>query len=204
MRIALVLIACILGDVGPESEPYEADPVFVAGELPCISAPFAADASEGSLMAAFGAPNVVSEILEDEAGEFVSTNLFPADPTRRLRVRWNDDASRSRLASVSVYDAGSVWTGPHGLSVGMTIEDAERLNGRPFEILGFGWDYGGQLWDTRGGSINRDIRGCRLFVFFSTASALTDDLIGDRAIMSNDPALRAVRPVVSSITYRYP
>ncbi|ANP44493.1 hypothetical protein ATE48_00425 [Candidatus Viadribacter manganicus] len=87
----------------------------------------------------------------------------------------------------------------------MTLEDLERLNGRPFEILGFGWDYGGQIWDMRGGAINRDTAGgCRLFVFFRTAVEHSDPLIGDRAIMSNDPDVRAIRPSVHLITYRYP
>ncbi|WP_156767533.1 hypothetical protein [Candidatus Viadribacter manganicus] len=106
---------------------------------------------------------------------------------------------------MSVSGASSAWTGPSSLALAMTLEDLERLNGRPFEILGFGWDYGGQIWDMRGGAINRDTAGgCRLFVFFRTAVEHSDPLIGDRAIMSNDPDVRAIRPSVHLITYRYP
>lgn len=202
MRVAFV---SLLGLVGACASPASADgptAPAVGGELPCLAGAFGANASRDSLVAAYGAANVTSEQLEDEGGEYVSTTVFTGE--QRLAVRWNHDGTLSEPDSISISGRASVWTGPHGLSLGMTLEDLERLNGRPFAILGFGWDHGGQIWDMRGGALSRDVSGCRLFVFFRADEAPTGDLIGDREIMSNDPALRAVRPTVRLITYRYP
>ena len=60
--------------------------------------------------------------------------------------------------------------------------------------------------DTRGGALSRDLAsGCLLFVFFEPrAEQIAESISGDRAIMSNDPALRAARPIVRQIIYRYP
>ncbi len=204
MRLTFVLLlGLVVGCASPTAADGATAPGVVVGELLCLSGAFSANASRDSFIAAYGAENVTSESLEDEGGEYVSTTVFGGD--RRLNLRWKNDSTLSEPASISVAGDTSAWTGPHGLSLGMTLEDLERLNGGPFEILGFGWDYGGQIWDMRGGEINRDVAGgCRLFVFFGTTEEPTGDLIGDRAIMSSDPALRAMQPTVRLITYRYP
>ena len=204
MRLTFILLLVLgVGCGSPTGGDTAAAPAAVSGELPCLSGVIGANASFDSLVAAYGTENVTNENLEDEGGEYVSTCVFAGG--RHLNVRWKDDSMLSGPASVSVAGDMSPWTGPHGLSLGMTLDDLERLNGRPFEILGFGWDYGGQIWNMRGGAINRDVAGgCRLFVFFGTTEEPTGDLIGDRAIMSNNPALRALRPTVRLITYRYP
>lgn len=205
MRLAWIGVMALAGCLSSTAADDPPASAMVGGELPCRDGAFAPDASHASLAATFGASDVSSETLEDEGGPFILTTIFADDPTRRLNVRWNDEATLSSPASVGVSGEHSVWTGPLGLSLGSTVEELERLNGRPFEILGWGWDYGGQLWDTRGGALSRDVRGCRLFVYFNFSGDgdLPEALIGDRAIMSNDPALRAVHPTVSAITYRY-
>lgn len=198
------LLGLVTACAGPIATNSPAAPAPASRELPCLSGAFGADASRDSLVAAFGAENVSSQLLEDEGGEYIATSVFTGD--QQLTVRWKDDAALSQPASISVSGETSAWSGPLGLSLGMSLEDIERLNGRPFEILGFDWDYGGQIWEMRGGAVSRDIAGgYRLFVFFDPGEEqIAESLSGDHAIQSNDPALRAANPTVRFISYRYP
>lgn len=41
----------------------------------------------------------------------------------------------------------------HGIRIGTSLRDLNRLNGRPFDFSGFGWDYGGSPIDFRGGAL---------------------------------------------------
>lgn len=203
MRLMFVLLLGLAAAcAGPTAAGNQASPE--TRELPCLSGAFDANASEASLVAAYGTANVSSEQFEDDGGPYTGTRVLTGD--EEVMVRWKNDAERSQPANISISGHASAWTGPHALSLGMTIEDLERLNGRPFEILGFDWDLGGQLWDTRGGALSRDLAsGCLLFVFFEPrAEQIAESISGDRAIMSNDPALRAARPIVRQIVYRYP
>jgi hypothetical protein len=202
---ALTLVTALLA-CAPLAVPASSEVTpTLGGELPCGEGAFAFNASHDSLVAAFGEANVTDETVETEGDPVFRTSVFAHDPTRAIVVTWKDEAARTMPASVEINAGESLWRGPLGLAVGASVADVERLNGRPFEILGWGWDHGGQLWDTQGGALSRDVRGCRLFVFFESAIEITDEsLLGDRAVLSNASALRTIEPKVRSIIYRYP
>jgi hypothetical protein len=66
-----------------------------------MSIRFGTDASESSLIGAYGPANVSSEVLEDEGGEYVSTSLFPGDlvsTTGHYRFLATGDVVRSSHA----------------------------------------------------------------------------------------------------------
>lgn len=69
-----------------------------------------------------------------------------------------DDELNISLDSTGYYayttNPGSHWTSAeHGIRVGTSLKDLERLNGGPFIFSGFGWDYGGNVYDWLGGKL---------------------------------------------------
>jgi hypothetical protein len=184
----LMLAAC--GQPAPA--PRGATP---EGQL-SLSCEAFADASGDSLSAAYGAANVVEQTLPGVEGEsYAATVVYPNDPARRVEIVWRDPAARRGAASVIVAGANSLWVGPHDLSIGDALADVERANGRPFQLWGFGWDYGGWVSDWLGGAF-APTEGCTIRARFAPRSGASSAL-GDSAFMSNDAAVRAADASVS-------
>jgi hypothetical protein len=170
--------------------------------------PFGPEGSETGLEQVFGAANVAAETIDGPEGSTLdATLLFPDDPTRRLIVLWQDETARSRPAAIIVRD-DSEWIGPGGLRLGDSIEDVETVNGAPFDVLGFGWDYGGAASFPAG--TLADIPGaCVLSLSFDLDwnrdyGPEFDPIMGDQQLQSDNPQLRAAAPTVSEIIVGYP
>ncbi|WP_238243142.1 hypothetical protein [Methylobacterium iners] len=64
---------------------------------------FSKKTDEAVLVKQFGGENVVSVKLDGAEGQTVrGTAVFPKDPSRRLKVYWQDEAKRRGLASMAV------------------------------------------------------------------------------------------------------
>lgn len=184
--------------------------------LACRGA-LAPDASAASLAARFGAANVTDGDIDVGEGETEpGTVVFAGDPASRLEVLWVDAAERRRPSAVMArrWDGQEIsrWRTPRGVTLGLGLRAIERLNGRPFTLAGFGWDYGGGAEDWGGGRLASDQpAGCRLALRFSEHAASRPDLFewsrqvsGDRAFPSSHPAMQAIDPTVYQVILEYP
>jgi hypothetical protein len=196
-RLVLVALACA---AMPAS--------LLAAPIGC-SGPFGPDASHEGLIKAFGETNVgFEDKLDGAEGEKVAASVvFPDDPERRLEVVWLDTEKRSRIANVTL-GLGSTWVFGPGLTVGQSLAALENANGRPFDLNGFGWDYGGAVVDWKGGILGTQPGGCTLGVFLSpkddAPSSAIDAVSGDQLFSSSDPKIKAVTPSVAQIYFGYP
>jgi hypothetical protein len=170
--------------------------------------PFGPDGSEAFLAQLFGRENVVSEIIDGPEGTTLDATLvFPNDPARRLVVLWQDEVQRARPAAIIIREE-SDWIGPGGVRLGSALAEVEAVNGAPFNVLGFGWDYGGAagfpngtLADIPGGcimSLSFDLDWSKEF------GPEFDAIMGDQQLGSDDPLLREAAPTVSEIAVGYP
>jgi hypothetical protein len=92
------------------------------------------------------------------------TLVVPDDPRRRLSVVWANPAGPERSTWLMV-DGASRWTGYRDIGIGTDLRTLERLNGRPFVLAGFAWDYGGTVLDWRGGGLaSTATERCRLIL----------------------------------------
>jgi hypothetical protein len=162
-----------------------------------------AGASQAALQAAYGADNIVEQTLPGPEGEsYTASVLYPNDPARRLEIVWADDATKVRPASVTVAGEHSIWTGPNGLSLGDELARVEQLNGRPFKLWGFGWDYGGWISDWNGGAF-QPADGCMTRVRFEPG-AENVNAQGDGEFQSDSDAMRAASPRVVTFALVFP
>ena len=165
--------------------------------------------TERELIARFGAANVRRDDLAIGEGETEpATVLFPADSLRLLEIFWVDTVARDRPARIVA--RGAAWVAHPGLRIGSPLADVERLNGRPFTMTGFGWDYGGTAvrWD--GGRLDSLPRGVeRLLVRFDARddAPVTDAerarVAGDREIASSNPIMQRIDPTVYWVEVRF-
>ena len=176
----------------------------VGDEIRC-EGPFAADSSEARLIETYGKENVVTgDVPGPEGSTVLATTLFPSDPAKSIEFGWWDEAKFERTAYFTV-PAGD--TAPGGLKAGMTVKEVEALNGGPFDMYGFFWDYGGSA-GFEGGKLG-DIEGsCVVSVRFAVGDYPADldvtAISGDQQISSTEPLLATVNARVDTITVGYP
>jgi hypothetical protein len=166
------------------------------------SGPFAKDSGMLALAMAYDSRNMTFSHETVPGGEADVTTLFPNDPRRRLEVWWSNP---NRTGTYLIDIAGkSVWTAPLGLRLGLTLEQLEKLNHKPFKMKGFDQNDVASVSSWDGGALASLEGGCKAGVtMHSNASAAASELPAKDEYSSNDPALRALKPTVSEILIGY-
>ena len=194
-------------DVGRDSVARTAaDTLWLFAAEPGNDAVHATDTEE-TLRARYGAENLASGRIHLGEGQTApGTVLFPNNSSRRLTVTWDDTIARTRPTRVTVGSRRTRWLVIPGVSIGTSLSELERLNGRPFELLGFRWDYAGTVMGWEGGHLDSLWRGGptnKVLVWLRLRpdsagyeSARSREVAGDRIFASSLPAMRALNPRV--------
>jgi len=170
--------------------------------------PFGRNASHADLVKAFGSSNVVYRDVEGVEGQPIKASVvYPNDPKSRLEVIWSDEKARSG-PTVLVKDQ-SAWATANGVRIGSDLAEVEKLNGKPFKLSGFDWDYGGHVRDWQGGALAKPLPGgCILAVEFVHPEDVPEEnlakVTGDVDVFSDSADLRAVEPYVGLLLISYP
>lgn len=177
----------------------------LGAEIKC-EGPFGAKATLGDIETAFGKDNVVTgEIDGPEGSTMIATTVFPDDPDKQFIVYWWDEEKHERLAGVELTAAD---TAPGGVRIGMSIEDVQKLNGEPFTLQGFYWDYGGAA-GFQSGRLSDLPGGCSLNLTFQPSvdelpEAVSEAISGDKEIRSDMKEFSIAKPVVEAMSIGYP
>jgi len=199
--LLLALLAALCATAASAQTPHAARIVDCRG-------PFARDSSHARLVTTFGRRNVRYQKVHGAEGEKLwASVLHPADAKARLEFIWNDE-KRRRLPWMRIENA-STWQSQNGIHVGMPLAEVERINGGPFSLSGFEWDYGGRVTDWRGGTLSRPLPGgCQIGIDFYPAenapAAALDNVSGDQDFASDNADMRATRPTVGVLVIYYP
>lgn len=209
-RLAVFLIGCaLLYLTAIQAQQGRSDWLIVPGER---VGPITAKTSEAMLETLFGPDNV--ERVDVSLGEGFTepgAAVYPTDATRRIEVVWQDN-TRTAPREIRLTGGSSQWRTAKGISLGSTLKELERLNGFPFRVAGFGFDYGGTITGCGRGRLA--MLGCagqdatqtgsksRLLVLRlspannARARAEYRQVLGDRDFSSGHPAMQALNPSV--------
>jgi hypothetical protein len=165
--------------------------------------PWTVETSEADLRQRYGASSVSAARIQIGEGETMpGTVLYPGDSLRRVEVIWQDSVNRRHPARLILRGNRSQWQVNRGISLGTSLQDLERLNGRPFTLAGFGWDYAGVVTDWKGGALDSSLAGVKLYLDpgpAQTESAPYSQVLGDRDYSSALPAMQQLAPWVAQI-----
>ena len=107
------------------------------------------------------------------------------------------------MSRLTLIDAKTSHWNVAGVTLGSTLAEVQKINGRPFLIREFFTDGGGFVVDWKGGALDRPLPGgCRIAVRFGKGSEMGAPA-GDR-ISSGDAKAREWAPVVEQVVVHFP
>ena len=198
MRIAFAALLLIASPALAENAPVS------EGSITC-SSPVSPDNSAKSLMLRYGQEAVIEDLPGAEGETHKGLVLFPKAMDRRVEV-WFIDDSLNRVAGLTLRDPVKIsrWS-VAGITIGSSLAEVQKANGKPFLILGFDWDYAGLIADWKGGVFAQALSGgCKLSLSFSTDALTPGNFQGEAVKISSDNrTLVKLRPVVSEISVMF-
>ncbi len=203
VRLSLVIACGFVAAVAPVAAKDKSAPA--AEEVSCLGV-FGPGSSEAMLIETYGADNVVTGTVPGPEGtELIATTVFPDDPERTMEFGWYDEENYTHLSYVRLSPSQ---TAPGGVRIGQTVAEVEALNGEPFQVGGFWWDYGGYA-NLESGNLAQLEGGCYLSVRFSPGESYPDDIdvtsvSGEVEVSSEDPLLAEIDTRVQVLTLGYP
>ncbi len=181
--ICLLFLAALLH--GDEFDP--ADNTIVLGKRVGLIKP---NMTAADIERAYGKKNLkIMDLPGPEGSTFPGAKLFEGSD-RELEIIWDPEKEKTKVV-FDIRVIGTAWKFENGLKVGLGIEEVEKINGKPFQIAGFSWDYGGYA-NFKGGKLDAKVS----IRFNPSSDDIPDYLQGDKQISSTDKKLRAVKPLV--------
>ncbi|MFC5325018.1 hypothetical protein [Bradyrhizobium oligotrophicum] len=176
----------------------------VEGPITC-SLPVAATDSLKSLKQRYGNDAVVQDLPGAEGETSKGLVLFPKAMDRRIEIAFIEDKMNA-VSGLTLRDTAktSRWS-VAGISIGASLAEVQKANGKPFVVSGFGWDYGGFVTDFKNGTLGRILPGgCSITLRFGKDGNTPRALSGDGVKVSSDnPALVKFAPVVTEISVNF-
>jgi hypothetical protein len=161
------------------------------------------------LVRAYGASNVTDQDAHVGEGEIqLLTVLFKGDPQRRIELLWKDPG-KTEPAFATIRGKVSRWHAAYGISLGTTLPELERINGRPFRfaLTNDGTDMAEEHISWQGGQLEKDFQGdgrITLSLVSPPTKEATQTGPSDFGGDSNEPAMRRRNLYVDSIAWEFP
>lgn len=164
--------------------------------------PVNAATTEQDLHRIFGAAAVKSVSVEvGEGFQEPGTVVFDGDVNRVLQILWTESAPKvpSTIRVCTVAATACRWHSASGVTMHTDLKTLEKVNGRPFPMSGFGWDYSGTVTEWGGGKLD-SARGRLLVRLQEDDKKLTrkeiNSVQGDKGFSSADPVMQKMNPRV--------
>jgi hypothetical protein len=148
------------------------------------------------IMKAYGPEHTQPWSVPIGEGEVVAGTRVLGGSKNEVLIEWKSSGTPERITIASL---GTDWKTPEGISIGSTIESAEKANGAPFKITGFEWDYPARTVSWEGGHLSD-----KLQMDFEYSDSLSQKLsqqipVGEGSFSSSLPSIKAMGLKVSRI-----
>jgi hypothetical protein len=145
----------------------------------------------------FGSQNVIETNVPLGEGQTAKGyQINPDSPSIEMMVTFNEDNTK---LSALITSPESKWTVLNKFSNGTKLQDLEALNGKPFKLYGFEWDYGGTVSSFEGGKLEQYSNNLTIRFKLTTFDKSTLGILGDNEFLSNNPNMINAKFKVSYI-----
>lgn len=95
--------------------------------------------------------------------------------------------------------------------MGTSLKELERMNGRPFLLAGFAWDYSGTVTSWKKGALTKNFETDGHVILRldsprsnAVAEAEYNEVLGDRDYPSNNSVMQKLNPRVYQVVWLFP
>ncbi len=181
--------------VAAENTPAEDDFTYVPGER---FGKLTGATKEGDLEALYGEQIVPVEIHLGEGFVTYGYRLYP-DTENTVDITFPDEELGLERLTITMNHKDAKWRMPNSdLTIGTSLAELEKLNGKPFKFYGYEWDYSGAVYDWDGGDL-KELGAILSFPEIPDGKMLPDALMGDTEVNSNSPLLEGMKIFVREI-----
>ena len=167
--------------------------------------------TESDLIKVYGKANVKRENIGLGEGETEpGTVIFPKEPVKTVGILWKDQKGRRFAREIRMMgtDHKSVWRTSQGITLGTTLKELEEINGKPFRLAGFAWDYSGTVLSWEHGKLEQELESqgrvvLRLMSNKKVAEREYESVLGEQAFRSDHPVMQKINPKVYEIIVVY-
>lgn len=156
--------------------------------------------SERDLIRIYGSTNVIRSEIYIGEGEVVLGSILYPNTNKQLSIEWKEEFSKP--GRISLTQVNSMWRLDNGIAVGSTLDEVEKINGGPFIITGFEWDYPGQTVSWQEGRIP-----VQLQLGFDYNTNISQDeflqVLGESHFSSQNKTIRKMNLSVKKIYIRW-
>jgi hypothetical protein len=164
---------------------------------------FTNEQSQKDLSSIVGKKSIVKQAFNLGEGEVAPGLLLYPGTRHEVEVLLDEDGYP---LIYRIQQEDSEWRGPKGLTIGTSLAELEKMNGKPFRMAGFGWDYGGTVTNWADGALEQ--AGFMVVLGYAEEAVDftpedTEELMGDQEISSTLPSLKRYPIEVVRIEQRY-
>jgi hypothetical protein len=214
--------------VSAQSDSRAANELIVPGVR---IGPVTRTGTEISLIELLGRDAVQQNVEFGEGDSQPGLVIYKDDPTRRLEIVWNRDVPAHPWyvficrSDLTAPPPPCRWRTADGVGMGTTLKELERLNGKPFRMVIWGADAGGNVVSFDGGALasfdggfqrepwnsdrlilklepRTDEKGNDIPKLSDEEKAQVYD--GEKIVASSRPVLQKMNPYVAEVTQEFP
>jgi hypothetical protein len=198
--------------LGASASAQKIDWLIVSGSR---VGPITATTTRAELDTLFGKENVRDGSYQGEELE-AATIVLGSDSSAALAVTWNSERVSYVYVCFQTKTGPCRWRTASGIRIGLPLRELEKLNGKPFQMAGYGFDGQGAVVSWRKGVLEQDENACGHLVVRLTPLAeiegrpLSKDeasgmkaLQGDKKFASGYVASLGLDPIVSDLIMEF-
>lgn len=156
--------------------------------------------SEIDLIKFYGAKNVRYAAIEIGEGETAQGSILFPGTLDAVAIEWKQTYSQPERITIS--SRGTRWHTQEGITIGTSLDQLEVINGRPFKLTGFCWDYEGRTVSWEKGRLSQQLQ-LDLRPTKDVSESEFETVLGDRYFSSSFPAMKKLGLVVEKIFVRW-
>jgi hypothetical protein len=195
-KLFFPLITVILVTGATAASAQDGDFLIVPGER---VGRITADASEDSLRTIYGDDRVEPALVAMGEGFVCKGSRILFDNDEFLEITWLD--TEAKTAPAAVYVNGASWRTGDGIGLGISLRELEAINGKPFRLAGFSWDYGGTIISWGSGRLEDRIPKTLLVLIpdgeaYERVGPEAGQVDGDIEFSSGHPVMQKLNPLL--------
>lgn len=167
--------------------------------------------SESDLIRIFGEEQIKRDSIYVGEGFYkLGTFLFP-NTKNEIAISWKNKENFSKPDWIWIRKPNTDWRTNMGITIGTKMKEIEKLNGKPFMIFGFGWDYSGTVADWNEGNLEKVHSRKNGLILrlknknnYELSRSEFEEVLGDKVIETSNKTLQKLNPEVYDmiITFR--